>query len=90
MPLSSRSPFANLTQCSKRQLATASKSTMLKDQVHMLIEREVNYDLKFEKKFRELCLEVTATVKEMVTEGLERLPSNLVAVEIVRVLKRVQ
>nr|GEU86356.1 hypothetical protein [Tanacetum cinerariifolium] len=74
------------------ELATAAKSTMLKDQVHVLIENEVDNDLKFKNKFIELCLEVTATVKEMedVIEGLERFPGNLIDVKIVRVVKRVQ
>ncbi|GKD03393.1 hypothetical protein Tco_1178367, partial [Tanacetum coccineum] len=43
--------------------ATAAKSTMMKDQMRVLIKREVDNNLKFEKKFRELRKEVTATVK---------------------------
>nr|GEX72280.1 hypothetical protein [Tanacetum cinerariifolium] len=57
----------------------------------LLIEREVDNDLKLENKFSELREEVAA-VKERgeVIKKLERSRGNLVAVEIVRVLNRVQ
>ncbi|GKE25988.1 hypothetical protein Tco_1441372, partial [Tanacetum coccineum] len=62
------------------ELATTTKSTMMKDQV--FVEREVDTDLKFEKKLGELCLEVADTVKER--------PCVIEELEIVRVLRRVQ
>nr|GFC08250.1 hypothetical protein [Tanacetum cinerariifolium] len=56
------------------------------------LTREVDNDLKFEKKFRELCEEVTTTVKEKgkVIEKLEMLHGNLEAVEGARMLMRMQ
>lgn len=74
------------------ELANAAKSTMMKYQMLGLIRREVDNDIKLEKKLRELYEEVTATLKDRgeVIEKLERLLGNLVAVESVCVLKRVQ
>ncbi|GJT71132.1 hypothetical protein Tco_1030418 [Tanacetum coccineum] len=77
------------------EIAIAVKSTMMADQVLVFMEREVYKDLKFEEKFREFCLEIADTVKDMtkVIGELERFPrlrENLEAVETTRVLKRVQ
>ncbi|GJY69343.1 ribonuclease H-like domain-containing protein [Tanacetum coccineum] len=77
------------------ELATTAKSTMMAYQVLVLMEREVDKDLKFVEKFRELCLEVANTmkVKAEVIDDLERfthLHDNLEVVEIVRMLRRVQ
>ncbi|GKB42867.1 hypothetical protein Tco_0887809 [Tanacetum coccineum] len=46
------------------ELATITKSTMMNDQVLMLMKRKVDKDLKFEDKFKELCLEVADIVKD--------------------------
>ncbi|GJW23839.1 hypothetical protein Tco_0037650 [Tanacetum coccineum] len=57
-----------------QELATATKSTMMADQVLVLMEREIDKKMKFEEKFRELCLEMADTVIDMAKfiEELER------------------
>ncbi|GJR07613.1 hypothetical protein Tco_0790265 [Tanacetum coccineum] len=70
-----------------QELSIAAKSTMIVDQVLVLMDRGVDEDLKFKEKFRELCLEISDSVKDMaeVIEELEsfpRLRDNLQATEI--------
>ena len=74
------------------ELANAAKSTNIEDQMLMLIRRQVNDDKKLENKLRALCLEVANTLKdgEEVIEELERLRGDLVVVESVCMLQRVQ
>ncbi|GKD43056.1 hypothetical protein Tco_1267701 [Tanacetum coccineum] len=77
------------------EIAIAVKSTMMADQVLVFMEREVDKDLKFKEKFREFCLEIADTVKDMTKvigelERFSRLRENLEDVETTRVLKRAQ
>ncbi|GKE41670.1 hypothetical protein Tco_1468954, partial [Tanacetum coccineum] len=78
-----------------QELATAAKFTMIVDQVLMLMEREIDKELKLEEKFRDLCSEMASTVKNKVVyiEDLERYPwlqDNVEATETARVLKYAQ
>nr|GEW03147.1 hypothetical protein [Tanacetum cinerariifolium] len=65
------------------ELAKAAKSNKIKDQMLVLMGRQVETELKLEKKFRELCDEVSIVVKK-------RLSSNHVAKETARLLRRRQ
>ncbi|GJT94236.1 putative reverse transcriptase domain-containing protein [Tanacetum coccineum] len=58
----------------------------------VLMRRQVESELKLEKKFRELCEEVSNVVKEReeVVEELERLSGNHVAKESARLLRPIQ
>ncbi|GKF27099.1 hypothetical protein Tco_0082993 [Tanacetum coccineum] len=55
--------FLRLQELAK--LATAAKSTMMVDQVLVLMEREIHKKLKLEEKFRELCSEMADTMKDI-------------------------
>nr|GEV81601.1 hypothetical protein [Tanacetum cinerariifolium] len=46
-----------------QKLATATKSTMMGDQVLVLIENELDKEFKFEEKFRELSSEMVDAMK---------------------------
>ncbi|GKC26300.1 hypothetical protein Tco_1033594 [Tanacetum coccineum] len=52
--------MTNLLPC-LQELATAAKSTMMADQVLVLIEKEIEKEKKFEKKFKNLCSEMADT-----------------------------
>nr|GEV39362.1 hypothetical protein [Tanacetum cinerariifolium] len=69
-----------------------AKSTKIEDQMVVLMRRQVESELKLEKKFRELCEEVSNVVKEKEEEvdELERLSGNHVTGESARLLRRVQ
>ncbi|GKE46919.1 hypothetical protein Tco_1478177 [Tanacetum coccineum] len=75
-----------------QELATAMKSTMMADQVLVLMEKEIDNELNLEEKFRDLCSEMMDIVKNVIEyiEELKRylrLRDNVEAVETVRVLK---
>ncbi|GJW20413.1 hypothetical protein Tco_0031035 [Tanacetum coccineum] len=74
------------------ELEKAAKSKNIEDQMLVLMGRQVETELKLEKKFRELCEEVSNVVKEKeyVLEELERLSGNHVAKKIARLLRRGQ
>nr|GEU69694.1 hypothetical protein [Tanacetum cinerariifolium] len=67
------------------ELANAAKSNKIKDEMLVLLGRQVETELKLKEKFRELCNEVPTVVKEKkdVVEDLERLSDNHVAKETV-------
>nr|GEX72716.1 putative LRR receptor-like protein kinase [Tanacetum cinerariifolium] len=78
-----------------QELATAVKFTMMVDQVLVLMEKEIDKELKLGVKLRDLCLEQANTVKNRAKyiEELERYPrllDNVEAVKTARVLKHVQ
>nr|GEW47981.1 hypothetical protein [Tanacetum cinerariifolium] len=78
-----------------QELATASKSTMMANQVLVLMEKEIDKELKLRVKHRDLYLEQGNTVKKRAKyiEELERYPrllDNVEAVKTTRVLKHVQ
>nr|GEW71256.1 hypothetical protein [Tanacetum cinerariifolium] len=69
-----------------QELATVAKSIMMANQVLVLMEKEIDNELKFKKKFKNLCLEMADTVKNKAKyiEELERYPwlqANVEAVE---------
>ncbi|GJZ33421.1 hypothetical protein Tco_0578857 [Tanacetum coccineum] len=74
------------------ELAKGVKFNKIDDQLLVLIERQVEIELKLEEKFRELCEEVSNVVEERedVVQELERLSGNYVAKEIARLLRRGQ
>nr|GEZ36846.1 hypothetical protein [Tanacetum cinerariifolium] len=74
------------------EIAKDAKFNKIKDQLLVLIGRQVKTELKLEEKFRELCEEVSNFVKEMedVVHELERLSGNHVAKETARLLRRGQ
>nr|GEX24844.1 reverse transcriptase domain-containing protein [Tanacetum cinerariifolium] len=74
------------------ELEKTTKSKNIEDQMLVLMRRQVETELKFEKKFRELCEEVSNAVKERedVVEELERLSGNHVVKESTRLLRRGQ
>ncbi|GKB92996.1 hypothetical protein Tco_0979133 [Tanacetum coccineum] len=59
-----------------KELETATKSTMMADQVLVLMEKEIDKELKFEEKFRNLCSEMADTVKNR-AEYIEELESDM-------------
>nr|GFA18279.1 hypothetical protein [Tanacetum cinerariifolium] len=68
---------------------------MMANQVLVLMEKEIDNELKFEKKFKNLCLEMADTVKNKAKyiEELERYPwlqANVEAVETACMLKHAQ
>ncbi|GKC01826.1 copia protein, partial [Tanacetum coccineum] len=76
-----------------QELAAATKSTIMVDQVLVLMEKEVNKDLKFEEIFRELYLEMANIMKYLAyvikeLESFSKLHANLEAAETTRLLKR--
>ncbi|GJU27544.1 hypothetical protein Tco_1166165 [Tanacetum coccineum] len=75
-----------------KELAKAAKFNKIKDQLLVLIRRQVETELKFEEKFRELCEEVSNVVKERedVEQELERSSGNHVTKETARLLRRRQ
>ncbi|GJZ49159.1 hypothetical protein Tco_0603349 [Tanacetum coccineum] len=78
-----------------KELETAANSTMMADQVLVLMEKEIDKELKFEEKFKNLCSEMADTVKNRAEyieemEMCQRLWANVEAVETARVLKHAQ
>nr|GEU45227.1 hypothetical protein [Tanacetum cinerariifolium] len=71
-------------------IAELAKFNKIEDQLLVLIERQVEIELKLEEKFRELCEEVSNVVEERedVVQELERLSGNHVAKEIALLLRR--
>nr|GEV56635.1 zinc finger, GRF-type [Tanacetum cinerariifolium] len=74
------------------ELANAAKSNKIKDQMLVLMGRQVETELKLKEKFRELCEEVSTVVKERedVIEELEILSGNYVSKETTSLLRRGQ
>nr|GEV73906.1 hypothetical protein [Tanacetum cinerariifolium] len=74
------------------ELEKDAKSNKIEAQMLVLTGRQVETELKLEKKFRELCENVSNFVKEMkdVVKELEKLSGNHVAKETVCLLRRGQ
>nr|GEW17639.1 hypothetical protein [Tanacetum cinerariifolium] len=74
------------------ELEKTTKSKNIEDQMLILMRRQVETELKLEKKFRELCEEVSNDFKERkdVVEELERLSGNHIVKETTRLLRRGQ
>ncbi|GJY77900.1 hypothetical protein Tco_0483701 [Tanacetum coccineum] len=78
-----------------KELETALKCIMMFDQMLLLIEKEIDKELTFEEKFRNLCSKMEDIVKNRAEyiEELERYPwlrDNVDNVETARVLKHSQ
>nr|GEV39259.1 hypothetical protein [Tanacetum cinerariifolium] len=74
------------------KIAKDAKLIKIDDQLLVLIKRQVETELMFEEKFRDLCEEVSNFVKESedVVKEVERLSCKDVAKETVRLLRRGQ
>ncbi|GJR88711.1 hypothetical protein Tco_0212722 [Tanacetum coccineum] len=75
-----------------KEIAKDAKHIKIKDQLLVLIKRQVETKLMLEEKFRDLCEEVSNFVKEIkdVVKEVERLSCKDVVKETVRLLRRGQ
>ncbi|GKB37059.1 hypothetical protein Tco_1478657 [Tanacetum coccineum] len=72
------------------EIAKDAKIIKIKDQLLILIKRQVETELMLKEKFRDLCEEVSKFVKESedVVKEVERLSCKDVGKETVRLLRR--